>query len=117
MYGIPFVDDGGITGALRHFHDEGVGAYWPLERGHINNRYEQLDFPFERLVVPPIELTAEWTVEQLAGYLRTWSAVRRYVAANGGDPVAGLEAELRPAWGTTRTVRWPVTMVAGRVYR
>ena len=117
MYGVPFSDDADTTRVLRQFHDEGIGAYWPLERGYITNRYDQIDFPFGRIEAPHFELAADWTLEQLTGYLRTWSAVRRYIQANGGDPVSSVEAALRPGWGTTRIVRWPVTLVAGRVYR
>ncbi len=113
-YGVASVDDPELTNALRTFHDEGVGAWWPVERGHVEARYVDIDFPFHRLAPPPPVLTADWSLDQLLGYLRTWSAVRRYVAAEHADPVTGFGAAIGPRWGGgTREVRWPLTLIAG----
>ncbi len=115
-YGVAFFDDAEATRLLRHFHDDVMGSYWPIERGHVEAGYQSLDFPFERVTPPAIGLDASWTLEQLAGYLQTWSATRRYVAANGNDPVPAFAEQLRRWWGGgERTVHWPLTILAGRV--
>jgi SAM-dependent methyltransferase len=113
-YGMPSADDATITQLLQDFHDVTVGPYWPIERGHVDAGYAALDIPFELLTPPPFELRATWTLEQLIGYLGTWSAVRRYIGARDEDPVAPFAAELQPLWGVARAVRWPLTIVAGR---
>ena len=115
-YGIAFFDDAQATHRLRHFHDDVMGSYWPIERGHVEAGYESLDFPFERITPPAIGLSASWTLEQMTGYLQTWSATRRYIAANGNDPVPAFAEQLITWWGDgQRTVHWPLTILAGRV--
>ena len=42
--------------------------------------------------------------------------VRRFIEANGNDPVTPFSERLAPLWGDgTREVRWPLTILAGRV--
>jgi hypothetical protein len=62
-------------------------------------------------------MEADWTLDHVAGYLSTWSAVRRVRAATGFDPVPGVVESLRDAWGGTQEVRrveWPLALHAGR---
>ncbi len=115
-YGVPFMDDEALTAELRRLHDDIVGPYWPIERGHVDLRYQTIDFPFECLTPPPFDMRKRWALEDLAGYLSTWSATRQYVAAKNADPIAPFIDGLRAAWGSgPRGVRWPLTVLAGRV--
>lgn len=115
VYGLftvaPAVD--AIIGA---FHDDTVGPYWPRRRGHIRDMYRDLPFPFDRLPTPEFEMVAAWSLERVLGYLSTWSAVRRYMADRGGDPLDVVRGRLSNAWGpqATRTVRWPLIAWIGR---
>jgi SAM-dependent methyltransferase len=97
------------------YHDEVVGPFWPPERALVQ-RFEELPFPFPEIKTPPFEMTAQWTLDQLIGYLRTWSATQRYITANKRDPLEDIGGELRSAWGTvkeTRRVVWPLTLRVG----
>jgi len=115
-YGVPFMDDDALTPTLRHLHDDIVGPFWPKERGHVDQGYHTIDFPFERLSSPSFDMREHWSIDELAGYLGTWSATRRYIAAIGTDPIAPFVAEIRERWGAgRRDVRWPLTVLAGRV--
>ncbi len=63
-------------------------------------------------------MTVQWPLAQLLGYLRSWSATGRYMAANGKDPVEALEQLLLPLWGDpgqVREVSWPLGVLAGRI--
>jgi hypothetical protein len=63
-------------------------------------------------------MVAPWTVDHLLAYLRSWSATQRYIKANGEDPVALIEPELRAGWGDpakVRDVRWQFHVRVGRV--
>lgn len=115
-YGLASIDNVEANQQLRHFHDDVVGDYWPRERGHVDRGYHDIALPFERIDPPAVAMSANWTLGQLLGYLRTWSAVRRYIEAHQVDPVEAFGEELRRAWGDVRRdVQWPLTVVAGRV--
>ena len=102
---------------VRHLYHDVVGSDWPPERRHTETGYRTLPMPFPPLEPPPLAMEAEWSLDQLLGYLRTWSAVTRHRARTGADAVAGIEPRLRAAWGTAsaRRVRWPLAIRAGRV--
>ncbi len=94
-----------------------VGGYWPPERRLIEDAYRGIDFPFEEIRPPKVDMFANWSFAQLTGYLRTWSAVQRYKQAQGRDPVALIEEPLAKAWGhpdTERKVSWPLALRVGQ---
>ena len=100
---------------VNRYYSDVVGKYWPAERVLVE-KFEELPFAFEEIGVPQFEMVAEWTVEHLLGYLRTWSATQRFMAAEERDPLAEVERELRAVWGhESRPVVWPLTVRAGRV--
>ena len=104
----------GIDAVVNPFCDETLADYWPAERRHVQVGYRDLAFPFAEVAAPAFAMTADWTLEQLIGYLRTWSAVRRYREREGEDPVAAVEAALQPLWGEgARRIAWPLTLRAG----
>ena len=106
-----------IDARMRGFYRDTLGPYWPPERVLVESGYADIEFPFERLAVPRYSIEQHLTLEQLVGYVRTWSAVLRYLSATGRDPVADLVRALEPLWGpsATRAVVWPLAVLAGRV--
>jgi SAM-dependent methyltransferase len=104
-----------VDSDLQTFFSETVGPYWPPERRWVDRGYRGLPFPFARLEAPRFEMEAAWSLEDLAGYLGTWSAVKRFRAASGKDPVPPLIEKLRRAWGKgRRRVVWPLHLLVGR---
>ncbi len=104
-----------IDATVSRFYSETVGPFWPPERKHVENGYRDFEFPFAELPFPDVAMEQDWTLEQFASYLRTWSSVTRYTKAQGTDPVWSLAQELRPVWGSSpRRVVWPL---AGRIGR
>src|SRR6185369_14055368 len=87
-----------IDSVVHRYYSEIVGQYWPAERMLVE-KFEELPFPFEPVDAPAFEMVVEWSVEQLLGYLRTWSATQRFLAAEKCDPLEGVDAGLRKAWG------------------
>lgn len=107
-----------VDAVVEQLYEPILGRYWPPERKLIEERYTTIDFPFEELVAPPFEMTAQWSLPDLLGYLGTWSSVEKYRATNGSDPLELIATELRQAWGepeTQRLVRWPLYLRVGRV--
>lgn len=109
--------DADLDPLLREFHQVTVGPYWPPERRHVENDYRDLPFPWPEIPFPAQAMTADWTLDELLGYLGTWSATRAYREQRGEDPLPALRAALRPRWGDpgqARTVRWPLPLRIGR---
>jgi SAM-dependent methyltransferase len=106
-----------VEAVVRHYHDDVVGPYWPAERQIVGRAYFQLPFPFVEIACPPFQMEAYWSLDDLRGYLITWSATQRYLAATGRDPRELITRELAQAWGdenNKRRVIWPLTVRIGR---
>jgi len=104
-----------VDALVNRYYSDVVGSYWPAERVLVE-KFEDLPFGFDRIETPSFEMRADWKVEQLLGYLGTWSATQRFMAAEQRDPLEEIEGELREAWGTDmRRVVWPLTVRVGRV--
>lgn len=105
-----------IDRVVDHFYGETTGPFWPPERMHVENRYRDIEFPFAEIAFPPLVIRREWTADELAAFLATWSAVDRYRKARDEDPIPAVTAELRALWGESRlTVSWEMFGRIGRV--
>jgi SAM-dependent methyltransferase len=99
-----------------------TGPYWPPERALVDAGYRTVampfgdDAPFAQIETPAFVMSVQWDAAQFLAYLRSWSATQRYIKANGADPVAMIESDLRMAWGTPderREVRWDFHLRCG----
>ena len=94
---------------------EALDAFWPPERRLVEARYAGIEMPLAEIAAPTFDMTHPWTVDDILGYMRTWSAYRRCLKETGVDEVAKREVRLRAAWGGgTRDVRWPLALRIGR---
>jgi SAM-dependent methyltransferase len=111
------VIDPQVDAVIDRFYSGDLDGYWPPERKHIETEYRDLPFPFEKIPDPPrMFLRVAWDVEQMLGYIRTWSAVRALEKAKGPELTEAFAKRLRAAWGSgIREVRWPIVILAGRV--
>ena len=109
--------DAPVDRALDTFYADVVGRYWPPERRFVEAGYRNLPFPLEELPAPRFALLADWPLERMLGYVGTWSAVGRYRAVEGRDPLPLIAAALAPFWaaGGVRRVTWQIHLRLGRV--
>jgi SAM-dependent methyltransferase len=109
--------EGEVGKVLRRFIFEDIREYWPPERKYVDAEYQTIPFPFERIDAPALSLENDWTLPQIAGYMRSMSATARFIKANGTDPVVAVGDELSAIWrdGAPRRIVWPVIVLAGRV--
>ena len=108
----------GLDEVIRPFYEHVLAPYWPPERRHVDEGYRSLPFPFDELDAPSFDIRLDWRLEQLVGYVGTWSAVWALEQGQGQGPFATFRRELANAWGpatTVRTVRWPLGLRVGRV--
>jgi SAM-dependent methyltransferase len=104
-----------IDEVVNQYYYEVVGPFWPPER-QLVEQFADLPFPFHKIDPPKFEMTAQWNLDHLVGYLGTWSSTQRFIAAKGSDPLEQVTDELRNAWGDpqqTRKVIWPLTLRVG----
>jgi len=94
------------------FYSEVVGPYWPPERRHLESWYQTLPFPFEEMETPQFGLELSWNIDQVAGYVSSWSATVRYAQALGTDPVPHLRESLSAAW-PPEAASVPIRMTIG----
>jgi SAM-dependent methyltransferase len=114
-YSLLAIDDR-VDRLVRRFYEETVGPYWSPERRLVDEGYRTIDFPFAEFDLPPLAIEQTLTLDQLGGYLRTWSATQRFIEERGQDPVVPLMAEIEAVWGapsTARRTRWPLSVRAG----
>jgi len=110
--------DPAVDRVMEAFYRDTIGPYWPPGRHITDERYRTIEFPFAELATPEFTMEQALTLDELAGYVRTWSGTLRYVERNGCDPVDDLVIKLREHWddpAARRVARWPVHMRAGRV--
>ncbi len=109
-----------IDAAVQAFYTGETSSCWPPERALIDAAYRSIEFPFTGIEPPAFSMTQHWILAQFLAYLRTWSAVQKFIGRNGRDPVVGLGESLRTVWGDpqqARQVRWLLHMRVGRIAR
>nr|WP_294804979.1 hypothetical protein [uncultured Nitrososphaera sp.] len=84
----------------------------------MENGYEDIPFPFPQIKTPDFKIELEWDMQNLLGYLYSWSGTQKYIEENKSDPVEMIYPELKAAWGeehAKRKVTWPLFMKVGRL--
>lgn len=100
---------------VERLYNDIVGEFWPAERMTIEEGYSGVVMPGTVVDAPPIEMSLNWRVADMLGYLRTWSACKRYELQHRSDPVAEIEQDLCRAWqDETRLVIWPLAIKVSR---
>jgi len=106
-----------IDALVTDFYWNVVGPYWAPERRLVEEGYRSIPFPFEEFPVAGFAMQAEWTLSDLIGYIRTWSATQKYLKTIGKDPLEKLAVEIHEFWADPeerKIVRWPLSIRAGR---
>jgi len=114
-YGLLRIDSP-VDALIDEFYWNTLGGYWPEGRASVDAGYRDITNPFTQVSPPACAIETTWRLDQLLGYLRTWSAVQRYEQQQEHDPVRQLQPALRQAWGDVdrpRFVHWPLHFLAG----
>lgn len=107
-----------IDRVINRLYKEITGNYWDSERRYIDESYLSIPFPFKEIAVPALSNTYMWSLEQVKGYLSTWSGVKHYQKQTGIDPVELISDDLSKAWGNAKSVEvdFPVLLRVGRIH-
>lgn len=102
---------------VKRYSDEILRGYWPDRIRLLEGGYKTIPFPFDEILPPSFAMQAEWTLDQFAGFLNSWSATQRYREQNGHHPLESIWSELSSAWGNEndqRLIRWPLHFRIGK---
>ncbi len=114
-YGVLHLDEE-LGSRFSRFYGDEIGSYWPAERKLVDSGYVDMPFPFKERAALPLQIRKAWNLEELLGYISTWSAVRRVREAAREDILQSFAADLTALWGDPeqkREVRWPINMRLG----
>lgn len=103
---------------LGRLYDEVLAPYFAAGARHVDGGYAGIELPGEPIPPPPFEAVAEWDLEQLRGFVRSWSGALAYREREGRDPLELVAADLEAAWGdpaTVRTLRFPLYLKVWRL--
>lgn len=120
-YGLMYVNEAFDSKLLEFYHGT-IGDYWDPERKHIDSHYDSVPFPFEQIPLSKeFSIDVRWNLNQLQGYLGTWSSVNKYIRQNGVDPVAPFIDSLTSSGIWTKEaefeVHFPLFVKLGRVVK
>ncbi|HEU4444896.1 MAG TPA: class I SAM-dependent methyltransferase, partial [Nitrososphaeraceae archaeon] len=60
-----------IDNITRLLYEDILGSYWPKERKIVENKYQDIPFPFQKIDTPVFQIELDWTMSELVGYLYT----------------------------------------------
>ncbi len=103
-----------IDEIILELYDGVLNTYWTPERKYIEEQYTSIPFPYYNIQKRTFYSEYYWTVEQLLGYLSTWSSVNRYMKKNKENPLDLISDRLKKEWGTNkRKVTFPIFFKMG----
>lgn len=106
----------GLDRLLERYYRETLGGFWDDRLRYLDERYQTLPFPFEEVQPPAFMMQVDWDLSMLLGFLASWSATPKFIAANGVHPLELVIEDLRAEWGPdgrVRRIRWPMHLRVG----
>jgi len=106
-----------VDKALARYNYEVLADFWPPRIRHVQERYQALPFPFEEMAPPSFAMEERWDLDQMAGFLDSWSGTQKYREKRGRHPLEEIWAELAGDWKNEkekRLIRWQLHFRIGR---
>ena len=110
--------DSSVDEIVDLFYTVTLGPFWPKERKLVDDGYRTIALPLDEMAPPPFEMIEQWTLVEFVSYIRTWSAVSRFIEVRGEESVLVFEEALAAMWGDPnerRRVKWPVHCRIGEI--
>ena len=98
------------------FYKNTLGIYWDYERKFVDENYSTIPFPFREIQTPSFKIHYKWTLQELEGYLNTWSALQKFIAVNQFNPVDDIIQKIKPIIGNDKmNVVFPLHLRMGQI--
>jgi ubiquinone/menaquinone biosynthesis C-methylase UbiE len=109
-----------VTRIVDDFYFNVTDPYWEPERKYVQNLYKDVLFPFAELpVTDSFRMETLWTIEQVEGYINTWSAIKKFIRLNNFNPVPELMVNIKSVWGKEARIlfEFPLGLRIGRIMK
>ncbi len=122
-YGVLNIEGEAADERFQKFYWQEIHHFWAPDRKHVETGYQEFNFPFNELVLPPVNIVCEWNFNQLIGYINTWSAMKslrmKVLREAEADHIfIKFHEELKEIWGDieiTKTITWPISSRVGKI--
>ena len=107
-----------IDALISNFHFKLLADHWDPERKHVDNGYTDIAFPFAAIPAPKFQIETDWTLQELEGYINTWSGVQKFISTEGYNPVDKLIENIQLYWPPRDKmhIEFPLHVKIGRVH-
>ena len=106
-----------IDGLIQELLLKPIDPYWAAQNQLLWDHYRNVPFPLTRLDPPQITMTMAWELNALFAYLRSWSAVRRAIAAQGDEFLQKTFEAVSSVWGWAglkRKIQMEFVIIVGK---
>lgn len=102
---------------IQELYSQTLKGYWDTQRKFIDEEYKNIPFPFAEIAVPEFEMCFDWSLEQLCGYIGTWSGLIRYAKDKGENPLKKFYSALTTQFSPEHKVRvrFPILFRVGKI--
>lgn len=93
------------------FYSDVLAPYFAANARLVDNRYESITLPGTPIDPIDLSMNANWTLDQMLGFIRSWSGTQAYLKERGQDPVDLIASELLALWDDPQRVHelhWPL---------
>jgi ubiquinone/menaquinone biosynthesis C-methylase UbiE len=107
-----------INAVIEKFYYNVLDGFWPERFQYLDKKYQTLPFPFEEITPPKFKMITEWNLNQVAGFLSSWSGTKNYLQAKGYHPLNEIWDDLKNEWGSEnikREIHWPLHLRIGKI--
>lgn len=106
-----------IDAVIKDYHFNTLEKYWDAERKYVDDKYKSIPFPYTKIESPEFYIENHWTLAELEGYFNTWSALQKFIKAEGVNPVPAVIEKIKPLWGSNekRPVIFPLHLLLAYV--
>lgn len=105
-----------INDAMR-FYSAVIEPFWSSSTQLLWDGYRDCGMPFAPIAAPSFEIVMDWNLEQLLGFIQTWSAHKMCVQSLGQHVLDDARKRLAKAWGEPgilHRITLPLHLVVGR---
>ena len=105
-----------IDAVLLKYYMEIVGKYWAEGRKWIDDKYQNIPFPFKEIKAPEFDMQTQSSLSDYFGFLETWSATNTYIKQTNRNPIEKIVNELKKVWGNPNQIHklnWKLYMRTG----